>query len=160
MKIINEKGKLFGVINIIDFIVIIILVLLIGGGVKRAKGKPEVVGEAGKALITIEISNVRKPIVDGFDIGQNLYFREKDSLIGEIVDIEIKPHTKNIMSGGKWYSKEVPDKYVATLIIEADVMETSDVIIVGGEEIRIGVEYKIQGKKTTATGTVLGIDPQ
>ncbi|HLR34478.1 MAG TPA: DUF4330 family protein [Tissierellales bacterium] len=160
MKIINEKGKLFGVINIIDLIVIIILVLIVGGGVKRAKAKPEVVGEKGKALITIEISDVKKPIADGFDTGQNLYFQDKDSLIGEIIDIDVKPYTKNILSGGKWHSKEVPDKYVATLTVMADVTETSEVIIVGGEEVRIGVKYKVKAKKTTASGTVFGVEVQ
>lgn len=160
MKIINEKGKLFGVINIIDLIVIIVLVLIIVGGIKRAKAKPEVVGETRKALITIEVSNVKKPIADGFDVGQNLYFQDKDSLIGEITDIAVKPYTKNVMSGGKWYSKEAPGKYVATLTVMADVVETSEVIIVGGEEVRIGVEYKVKAKKVTATGTVLGIEVQ
>ncbi len=37
MKIIDNKGKLFGLINIIDLAVILIFVLLIGGGVKRLK---------------------------------------------------------------------------------------------------------------------------
>ena len=77
MKIINEKGKLFGIINIIDLIVLLVIVLLVGGGVKRMNKKPAVVAETKKALITIEVSDIRTPTVDGIVVGEPLYHYDK-----------------------------------------------------------------------------------
>ena len=160
MKIVNEKGKLFGIINIIDLIVIIILVLLISGGVKRAKSKPEVIGESKKALLTIEIKNARKSIVNGFTVGENLYYNDKDNLIGEITDIQVEPYTKKVMVEGEWKTKKVPEKYVITLNVKVDALETPDAIVVGEEEVRIGEEFDLKAKKVVASGTILDIEIQ
>ena len=90
MKIINEKGKLFGIINIIDLGVILIIALLIGGGAKRMKKNPGITAETKKALITIEVSDVRTPTVDGIVIGDPLYHYDKGEKIGDIVDKKVE----------------------------------------------------------------------
>ncbi len=49
MRIVNEKGKLFGIINIIDLAVILIIALLIVGGTKRMKKNPGIAAETKKS---------------------------------------------------------------------------------------------------------------
>jgi hypothetical protein len=38
MKLIDEKGKLFGLINIVDFLVLLAVLLVLGGAVYKFKG--------------------------------------------------------------------------------------------------------------------------
>ena len=59
---------------------------------------------------------------------------------------------------GKWNLAVVPEKYVATLTVEADAKETTEAIIVGGEQMRIGAQFRLKTKKATAFGTVLGVE--
>ncbi|MCF6460444.1 DUF4330 domain-containing protein [Clostridium sp. Cult3] len=159
MKIINEKGKLFGIINIIDLIVLLVIVLLVGGGVKRMKKNPAAVAETKKALITIEVSDIRTPTVDGIVVGDPLYHYDKGEKIGEIVDKKIEAYKEPVESGdGKWILAEVPEKYVVLMTVEAEVKENPDVVIAGGEQIRIGTQFKLKNRNVAVLGTILGVE--
>ncbi len=159
MKIINEKGKLFGLINVIDLIVLVILALLISGGVKRVRNaKPEMVSEPKKTLVTVEVSEVRKPTIDGLVVGDPLYHYDKGTYFGEIVDVKVDSYKEPVEGDGKWILADVPEKYVATLTVEADGIETNDAIIVGGEQTRIGHQFRLKNKRVAVFGTILGVE--
>ncbi len=159
MKIINEKGKLFGIINIIDLIVLLVIVLLIGGGVKRMKKNPAAIAETKKALITIEVTDVRTPTVDGIMVGDPLYHYDKGEMIGEIIDKKVEPYKEPVESGdGRWILAEVPEKYAVLITVEADVKENPDVVIAGGEQIRIGTQFKLKNRNVAVLGTILGVE--
>lgn len=160
MKIINEKGKLFGIINIIDLVVIVVLALLITGGVKRVKKtRPDMVSETKAATVTIEVSEVRKPTVDGLVVGDPIYHYDKGNYFGKIADVKVEPFKEPVESGdGKWIDAEVPGRYVATVTVEAEAVETPDVIIIGGEQTRIGHQFRLKNKKVAVFGTILGVE--
>lgn len=158
MKLIDKKGKLFGLINIIDLAVLLIFLVLIVGGYKRMKTKPIVTSETTEAIITYEVSEVRQPTVDSVIIGEPLYHYDKGTYIGEIVDMEVKPYTDALEYEGKWINAEVPGKYTIDIKVKADVNNNQDVIVVGGEQTRVGIQYRVKNKQVAFFGTVLDID--
>lgn len=158
MKIINEKGKLFGIINIVDLAVVLILGLLIVGGVKRMKSKPIIASDSTKAHITFEIVDVRTPTVDGIVVGDELWHYDKGLYLGTIVEKEVQPYTEPLEDNGKWISAEIPEKYRVVFKVEADVRDNPDVIVAGGEQIRIGIEYRLKNKKIAIMSTVLNVE--
>lgn len=158
MKIINEKGKLFGIINIIDLSVILILALLIVGGTKRMKAKPITVPETSKAIVTFEVSNVRIPNVENIVAGDPIYHYDKGTYIGEIIEASHEPYMEPVESDGKWVNAEVPGKYKVTIKVEAQVRDNPDVLLVGGEQTRIGAQFRLKNKKVAVFGTVIDIE--
>ena len=158
MKIINEKGKLFGLINVIDLVVVLILGLLIVGGVKRMQTKPIIASESSKALITFEIIDVRMPTVEGIVEGDPLWHYDKGEYLGIIAEKEVLPYTEPLESNGEWVNAEVPDEYSVIFKVEADVSNNQDVIVAGGEQTRIGIEYRLKNKKIAIMATVLGVE--
>lgn len=158
MRIIDEKGRLFGIINIIDLAVVLILGLLIVGGAKRMQSKPILANETSKALITFEITDVRMPTVDNIVVGDPLYHYDKGEFLGTIVEKEVEPYTEPLEDNGKWVNAEIPGKYRVIFKVESDVRENPDVIVAGGEQTRIGIEYRLKNKKIAIMGTVLGIE--
>ncbi len=159
MKIIDKKGKLFGIINIIDFAVILIIALLVVGGVSRMRKSPEAQAESKKALITVEVSDVRMPTVDGVVVGDPIYHYDRGTKLGDIIDKKVDTYKEPIESPeGKWINAEVPDKYVVTMTVEANVNENPDVIIAGGEHIRIGSQFKLKNRNIAVLGTILGVE--
>ena len=158
MKIINEKGKLFGLINIIDLAVVLILGLLVVGGIKRMQSKPIVVSEPSTAHITYEVSEVRMATVDNIVVGDPLYHYDKGDFVGTIVEKSYVPFTEALEKDGEWVNAEVPGKYNVTIIVEADVKDNPDVIVVGGEQTRVGLQYRMKNKKIAFFGTVLGME--
>jgi len=159
LKLIDNKGKLFGIINIIDLMVIILVALLAYGGVTRLKQSPVAEAETKKALVTIEISNVRMATVNGIEVGDKLYHYDKGTLFGTIVDMKVEPYKEPVESGdGRWVLAEVPEKYVVTLKVEADAKDSADVVVIGGEHTRIGTQFRLKNKKVAVTSTVLGVE--
>lgn len=160
MKVIDDKGKLFGIINIIDLTVLLILALLVvGGGYKILSSKPEVVSESEKVLVTIEVKEIRQPTVDGMIVGDMLYHYDKGNLFGKIVDKKVENYKEAVpTSDGKMVLADVPGKYTATLTVESNATITDQVVIIGGEHTRIGTEFRLKNKNIAVFGTVLGIE--
>lgn len=160
MKIVNEKGKLFGLINIIDLMVVLILALIVVGGASRLKTKPIIVNEDSKALITFEVSDVRMATVENIIVGDPIYHYDKGGFIGNITDVKVEPYKEPVESNGQWVNAEIPEKYVATFTVDADVRDNPDVIIAGNEQTRIGVQFRVKNKRIAFFGTVMKIEVQ
>ncbi len=158
MKLINEKGKLFGIINIIDLSVLIILGLLVIGGASRLKSRPIVVSETTPATITFEVSDVRFATVENIKEGDPIYHYDKGGYIGIIEDVQYSPYKEPVEVDGKLVNMEVPEKYVASFKVKADVKNNPDVIIAGDEQIRIGVEFRVKNKSIALFARVMGIE--
>ncbi|QIB26986.1 DUF4330 domain-containing protein [Caloranaerobacter azorensis] len=160
MKLIDNKGKIFGTINIIDIAVIIILVVLIVGGINRfTRVTPQVIEESQRAIVKIEISKVRQPTVDGIKEGDILYHYDKGRVFGKIISKEVINSKEAVAtSDGKIVLADIPGKYDVILSVEANAINTSNVIIIGGEHTRIGSRFKLKNRKIAVFGTVLGID--
>ncbi|SRR5690554_3372372 len=157
MKIINDKGKIFGIINIIDLTAILIIALVAIGGYQRLKSQPIVVNETTKAIITIEVSNVRMPTVENIVVGDGIYHYDKGTYIGEITEVKYEPYTEPLEKDGQWINAPIPDKYVAIFKVEANARDNPDVIVAGGEQTRVGAQFRLKNKKATFFGTVLDI---
>ncbi|WP_069648884.1 DUF4330 domain-containing protein [Caloranaerobacter ferrireducens] len=160
MKIIDSKGRIFGLINIIDLAVLLIFALLVvGGGYKFFKSKPNMIVEGQKVLVKLEISNVRKPTVDGIEEGALLYHYDRGQVFGKIVEKKVENYKEAVTtSDGRIVMADVPGKYVVNLVVEADAVITDQVIIVGGEHTRIGTQFRLKNKNIAVFATVLGVE--
>lgn len=158
MKIINEKGKLFGIINIIDLTVLLVIALLLVGGIQRMKSQPVVVSEDTKAVLTYRVSDIRMVYIENMVVGDELYHYDRDGLVGEIIGVDYEPYTEPVESNGKWIDAVVPDKYIATVTVEAKVKDNPDMMLVGGEETRIGTQHRLKNKRISFFGNVFEIE--
>lgn len=158
MKIINEKGKLFGIINIIDLAILLIIGLIVVGGLSRLKSQPIIANETSEGIITIEVSNIRMVSVESILIGDPIYHYDKGTYIGEIVEVSHEPYREPVELDGTWVDAEVPGKYVATFKVKANVKDSPDVVIAGGEQFRVGAQFRLKNKSATFFGTVLGVE--
>lgn len=159
MKIIDKKGRLFGLINIIDLLVIILLIALVAVGAKRFGNKGPV-GETTtkKGVITAEVKDVRDVTANNIKVGDPIYDYDKGTYLGKIVTAEVEPYKDKTEYQGKFYNSVVPDKYRVTMTIDADVKDTQDFYQVGTEQVRIGAEMRIKNKSITTFMTILGVE--
>lgn len=160
MGLINKEGKLFGIINIIDLAVIVLIsVVVIGGAFRFKKAAPQVISEGQKALVTVEISEVRQPTVDGIEVGDEFYHYDKGQYFGKIVKKEVENYKEAVpTSEGKLVLSDVPEKFKLLLSIEASAVNSKDHLSIGGEQIRIGTQYRLKNKNISAFGTVFKVD--
>lgn len=158
MKLIDKKGKLFGLINIIDLTTILVVGLLVFGGIKRLQSQPIVVDKTSEASIIYRVEDVRMATVDNVVKGDPLYHYDKGEYIGEIEDVEYEPFTEPLESNGEWIMAPIPGKYVVSIKVKANVKNNPDVILVGGEQTRVGTQYRMKNKRIAFFGTAMEVE--
>lgn len=99
MKSIGQKGKLFGKINVIDFCVIILVIVLAAGAYYKFRGltKTSTNAEMESIPYTIEVKKVRDYIYDNVKEGDLIFDKISGNCIGKITGIEGKPAKDDIL---------------------------------------------------------------
>ena len=134
MKLIDEKGRLFGKINLIDLLVVILIVAVIAavawklGGRKAAAA---VTGSAKKAVYTVEIEDVPADIA---------------AYAASITDV--RSETYNADNGHQ----------TLFITVEADASFTGNVYKVGPQEVRVGYEYILKTSEFELTGLICALE--
>lgn len=92
MKIIDKRGRLFGLINIIDLFISIMLIVLIGfGAYKVLKVNPTVAVNTQKVTMVYFIQEVRDVTFNAIEEGEIAKDYDKNTVYGKIVKKEAFP---------------------------------------------------------------------
>ncbi len=161
MKAIDKKGKLFGVINIIDLLVLILIVGLVIFGAKRfTSAGPVGSSNQGEGYLTFEISDIRQIAVDTMKVGDPVYEYDKGTYIGEIVDIRAEEYKQPIEYRGRYVLATMPEKYRVYLKVKSNIHQDDRAYSVNGQDLVFGVQYRLKNKEFSAFGVLLDIDAQ
>lgn len=160
MALIDGKGRLFGKINIIDLL-IVLLVIAIAGGIYLVffSGSDKQAAETSKVVYDFEITNVNKDFVDAINPGDPIRDSTRGNELGTVVSKESRKATmlNEDLINGRYIIADVPNAYDVVITIEADADITPANIIVGGAEIKVGKKFFIKGKGYANQGFVTKI---
>ncbi|ADQ45766.1 hypothetical protein Calkro_0894 [Caldicellulosiruptor kronotskyensis 2002] len=167
MKIVDQKGKLFGIINIVDLILIVLIVAIawvgfakISSHTKSSENTPQnefVEIKPGEAII-----NVKIPLVDPA-MAQSLH--KKDYLVtgdtltkSYIQDIQIKDGIyERTSSDGKIVVATHPYKKDVYLTIYGYVTLQGATIKLDKQTVRVGKTFYVKTRTTELVGVVTGV---
>ena len=149
MKVIDEKGRLFGKINLIDLLVILVIVIAAVALLWKFAGKKAVESVSAKpkvATFTVIAQDVPEEVCVFADsqIGESLTNSDK------LINATVTSASYKAVEGQK-----NPDLYLG---IEADVSYASYVYKVGTQEVRVGFEYIVKTSEFEITGTVCDLE--
>lgn len=156
MKIIDEQGRLFGKINIIDFIFLILVIGVLGAGAMRLTKDPIPTETIGQAEIELHIQGIGEVGAAVIEVGQEVYHYDDNELMGTIQKIEVEPLVEASKEGGQWTETEVPNAYLVKLVIEGPVKLGEVTIQTGSQDLLIGSEYRLKSNISTFAGTCMG----
>nr|WP_297173540.1 DUF4330 domain-containing protein [uncultured Agathobaculum sp.] len=164
MKIINEKGKLFGVINVVDLLVLLAAIaIVVGVGYKLFA--PQIADAAARQVpmtITVRVrgatpfltdevqrnSQVGKQIVSG-----NSYTN------AVITDMQIEDYVQQVMTAdGNIVDATDPSKKDLVFTIETTVPEGTASPTIGTQEIRAGRTMIVKTNDFETTGNIDMVD--
>lgn len=159
MKIIDEKGKLFGIINIIDLFISIMLIVLIGfGAYKVFRVNPTVAVNTQKVTMVYFIQEVRDVTFNAIEEGEIAKDYDKNTVYGKIVKKEALPAKKMVSTAdGRVIEAEIPNRYDVKVYIEGDAVISKTGIYMGGQEVRVGYNAAIKGRKFGTRGFVFDV---
>ncbi|MDD6213729.1 MAG: DUF4330 domain-containing protein [Firmicutes bacterium] len=158
--ILNKDGKMFGKINIIDICVILIIVVgIFGFGMRFVSKAAKTARKTTKFEYVIEISDVRNYTVKALEKKGIVSDLKGKSNVGEITDVQSRPmKVQAAAADGRAVVAEEPDKYVATVTIEAEGHESDSGYFVGNDvELSVGTTLSLTTKYANTTGKVKSI---
>jgi len=132
-RIVDENGRVFGKISIIDlFVIIIAILLIIVVSLKTGLNKSEGAASSGSPVrytlritgSTVDCSSILKP-------GDTVYSSDGPA-VGTIVSVTVSPaKVTSANSKGEYVTSTVDGKYDADVVIETLAAETGGRYIVG-----------------------------
>jgi hypothetical protein len=161
MKLIDERGNLFGKLNIIDLLIVLIIVAgLVGVNYKlgfiKKMGDNEV---ERKAIVKLWVKNVSKYSPDAVNVGDTVRELKSNSEIGKIINKEVAP-TKEAApdANGKWILSEVPDKNDIFITLETTSVNANGEVKLGSKDGKVGATVEIKGPKFQLVSYVIGVE--
>lgn len=157
MGLIDSKGRLFGKINIVDLL-IVLLIISIAGGIYLVffGGSDKQVVETRKVVYDFEITNVNMEFIDAITPGDPIRDSTRGNELGTVVSKTSRNATmlNEDLINGRYVIADVPDAYDVVITIEAKANITPANIIVGGAEVKVGKKFFIKGKGYANQGFV------
>lgn len=130
----DEKGRLFGKVSIIDISALLIFLIIVTCGILSYVHNKPVSSEdaptnSSKQLndicVELELSNVEVFTKNALALGDKVYLSETGSFFGEITKINSKPHQEAVTgSDGTMVFADVPEKYNLNLYIKINGEQT------------------------------------
>mgnify|MGYP002534805958 FL=1 len=150
MKLIDEKGRLFGKVNLIDLLVVLLIVAVLAAVVWKLGGKKAaaaVTGAAKKAVYTVEFEDVPA------DIAEYAKTQTQKSLVNDskLIDAVITDVQTEV------YANDF-DHVRLYITVEASASFTGNVYKVGPQEVRVGYEYILKTSEFELTGLISALE--
>lgn len=153
-----KVSKKFGLLDIL------IILVLIGGAVfllNSLSQKEELVVESIPLEYTFETVEVGQEFVDSLEAGDEIFHSVKNEKIGVLKSFTVEPfkiENRNLETG-TIDIVENPEKYRVLMEIETEaVLAEEDNIMVGDEEIRVGMSLPVKGLGYATYGYVVEIE--
>ena len=149
MKIIDEKGRLFGKLNLIDLLVIILLIAAVAAVAWKLVGiqAAEAVADTGRTItytVTVEDVNREAAEFASTQIGKSLVNNSK------VVDAAITDAAVTDRADSAHVDLGVT--------IEGRGQFTGNVYKVGPQEVRVGYEYILKTSEFELTGLICALE--
>lgn len=157
----DEKGRLFGVINIIDLMVLVII-LVAAGGVYYVRFWPgraaSTRGEPRTIEAVVLVQNVRMATVNVIKVGDKVRESKTNTFLAEVVAIDVKPSEVFVQEpDGRFVESTSTTKKDIYITLRGPGTVSENAIVLNGQEIRIGTRIAIKTNLYAVETTAMGI---
>lgn len=162
MRLIDEKGRLFGKVNIVDLAVILVLVLAVGWFAYAKFGrnlKSEVSSREQPVEFTVVVNAVRPTTVDAMRKGGAVFEFKTGAGVGTIKDVRSEPADVWVLhEDGRWLREKTSDRVDAYVTVTGTARVSDNVVTVNGVEARVGTSIGLQSKWVVFTGNIVTLN--
>ena len=150
-----SKNKKFNIIDVL--IILIIIVFVIGLGIRIFGSTSKGIKSEKDITYTVEVKNVREFTVDALKKSSVLTDEKGEKVIGEILSVDAAPYkTEAHISDGSAAVLEMPERYTCSVVIKSPAKYVNDIYnLVEGVDVAIGDSFTIINKYVKTNGTVL-----
>ncbi len=161
-KIVDSNGKLFGKINLLDFLILLILIVALIGGCYKLFFVDNTVytPDYQDGYITLRLTGLTEREIEAVKEG-DLIRVPKIQELGTVQEIEIAHRIDNVTSiDGSIYTIENPLSYELTVKLAADKLFTRDGFTYVGDSYKLnkGMALDVSNGLLPCKATVLSVE--
>lgn len=163
-KLIDEKGKLFGIVNIVDLIVITLVILVIGVITFRFTTSTQnlenttILDEKQDVYVTLYANSVIPEVATTLRVGDKLIANNKFT-DAEIVDIVVTPAALiTTDADGKPHLEEHPMWKDIVITIKDTTNVNAPIIKAGEQEVRVSYTFILKTQKFEVATRIRKLD--
>lgn len=159
MAIIDKKGKIFGLINIVDLLLVAIIIVLIVGGTLKF-GKLNKISEEGtqEIKLSIMVEGVSEGLASAIENDDLLRDSVRGSDFGRVQGKVITPHKEMVIGkDGKVEFLEIPDSYDVVIDIIARGTFTDNGVLLSSNSVFIGSEIRLKSSLYVFDSKIINI---
>ena len=162
MKIINDKGRLFGLINTVDLLALLALLAAVGGLVWHFRTLAANEDEAPttvKMTYTVRARGAYRRMEDmvrtNVDQNNRLFTPDGEEIDAELTGVSFEPYiSQTTTADGQIVDATDPERMDIIFTIEAEISKNAAPIMVGTQEIRVGVNHTVRTPLLEYLGSV------
>lgn len=163
MKIIDNKGRLFEKVSIIDVLILVVVIAAVGFVyIFFVKGETQIQTSSDTQTVRYiaEIRDVNKALTEMPKVGEEVYNSSKNFYIGKVVAVEAQPNleVKENTVDGSHDLFEQEDRYRVLITIEAEAAISDRYILVGSQYVRVGEKLPIKGKGYAGLSYIVAVE--
>lgn len=160
MKVINEKGKLFGIINIVDLIVLLLVVAVAGVLATQLLGNKvtDAVSQKVDCYAQIRIIGAHPSMVTDIknrDMAGERMVSGNEYLSSTIEDVWIEDYrVQAVTDDGRIVTATDPDKKDIIFLVKTQVAPDTASPKIGSQELRAGKTFIVKTQTYECSGTI------
>ncbi len=157
---IDQKGRLFGKINVIDLLTVLVAVLIIVGILyKFVLSENKGVGNDALIQYTVSITDIRNFTVDAVNVEDEIYDSKTDTYMGKVIAKEVKPFMDYITkTDGTVALAEKPGKFELLLTIQVPgVVNDYSYLASGNRDVNNQSKIYLENRIAGIQGTVVDV---
>lgn len=162
-KLIDENGRLFGRISVIDVAVIVLAAVL--AIALHTKGSTMPIASAADPMETIRyevyITNMPDGRLESLRVGDTLYDSSTGYAVGTIADVQAEDCAISMLKAdGTYVVAPIEGRYNVTLTVDAKarIDERQHVYIDRSTQVAVGLSLDLRTKASQFGGTILGLE--
>ncbi len=157
MKLMDEKGRLFGKINLFDLLVLLLVIVGIVGMSTRLIKTDRETAEMTTATYHVEIVGAQECFKEVYKVGDSLY--EGDTLLGTVTAVEVTPNkVLKLMPDGSAKMVERNTYFDINLTFTTDRFNTDAGYHVDSAEWLAGTSHVVSNGFAVSTAVVRSIE--
>ena len=159
--IIDKKGKLFGKINLLDILIILVVLAFVAlGAAKLFSGFTSSKNETTELIYTIEVTKKDADFFESIKEGDSVFKKNTKEPNGEVVSCEVAPAqyiTKNLDSL-TFEITEAENKFDGKIKIKVQADINQPDLMVDNEAIKIGKDYAVRTENSVLEGYIIDME--
>lgn len=162
MKLLDDKGRLFGRISVVDFSVVLLLVVALGWfaysrfvvNLRRNLEEKTVPCE-----VTVLVPAVRSPTVEALRKSEAMFEFKTNAYVGTVSSVREEPAKVWFLNNdGRWVETVTSDRSDVYVVLKASVRVSDNVITANGVELRVGQSINLKSKWVSVSGYIYWLE--